>query len=198
LAEKARKAAVFASYIISWMMCYAELTILTIEDHIYFVRRRNRFMPVRRQMIASLDQNEAENLTGFMKAQLQLLYLHWRVPDEFHEGGHYTFEGEECMLVFLADLRKGQPFTWMAKYVFGGDPREYTFMVRAFTNHLYETFYHKISGNSMEYWIPHVHDFRRAIWNRLVRGCVTTIDYDEWNNAEETSHHYVQIPFENF
>ena len=103
------------------------------------------------------------------------------------------------MLLYLTDLRKGDPYTRLARYTYGGDPREFTYMTRAFTNHLYETFYHKISGNSMEYWIPYINEFRRAIWRRLVSGNVTTTEYDEFEAEErETTRHYVDVPFENF
>ena len=148
-----------------------------------------------RRTIAELEQNEARVMTGFTKDQLQRLLRCWRVPREFHMEGRYTFEAEECMLLYLTDIRKGEPYTELAKKTFGGDPREFTYMVRAFTNHLYETFYHRISGNSMAYWIPHINEFRHAIWRRFVSGHVSTTEYDEFEDEErETTRHHVDIP----
>lgn len=36
------------------------------------------------------------------------------------------------------------------------------------TNHLFSTFYHRISGNSIEFWAPKVADFREAIWQVVI------------------------------
>lgn len=58
--------------------------------------------------------------------------------------------------------------------VFGGDPRRLSDMIRAMTDHLYTTFYHKITGNSMAMWCTesNVTRFCQAIWNRLQQGDV--------------------------
>ena len=60
----------------------------------------------------------------------------------------------------------------MAEHVFGGDPRHFTHYVRAFQDHLYHTFYHKISGDSMRQWVPYLNDFCFAIWDKLQDGLV--------------------------
>ena len=53
---------------------------------------------------------------------------------------------------------------------FGGDTRRFTYSIRMLTSHLYDTFYHKISGESLQMWIPHIQNFRYAIWDKLRRG----------------------------
>jgi hypothetical protein len=60
----------------------------------------------------------------------------------------------------------------MASDVFGGDPRRLSYMTRAITDHLYNTFYHKISGDSMHQWVPFVDNFRTAIWDQILSGLV--------------------------
>ena len=36
--------------------------------------------------------------------------------------------------------------------------------------YLYNTFYHKITGDSMRMWLPQIDDFRLAIWLKLNEG----------------------------
>jgi hypothetical protein len=99
--------------------------------------------------------------------------------------GARSFRCEEMMLIFLHYIRTGMPFTTMARTTFGGDPRRYSYYIKATTNHLYDTFYHKISGDSMRQWLPFIDDFRSAIWQQLLSGIVnerrangSEIDYE--------------------
>lgn len=55
----------------------------------------------------------------------------------------------------------------MSKHIFGGDPRRFTYLIRLMTDHIYNNFYHKISGDSMWQWIPYIQDFRYAIWYHI-------------------------------
>jgi len=124
--------------------------------------------PVFRTINSLLTNRRAEELTGFNLAQLRKLKIHWRIPDRFvPEGRRTRFDGEESMIVFLYWMRHGHTFLHMSSYVFGGDPRQFTYMMRCMIKHLYGQFYHKISGDSMRYWIPFVGSFRRAIYERL-------------------------------
>lgn len=60
------------------------------------------------------------------------------------------------------------PFTDMARHTFGGDPRYLSVI-----DHLYNTFYHKISGTSFEQWIPiQVQDCRQLIHDVLEDGAI--------------------------
>ena len=58
-------------------------------------------------------------------------------------------------------------FLDMASMLFGGNPRDMTYIVRCAITHLHDTFYNKISGDSMRYWVDYIDDFRTAIYNRL-------------------------------
>jgi hypothetical protein len=42
----------------------------------------------------------------------------------------------------------------MARFIFGGDPRRLSEANILFINHGYNTFFNKISGTSMEQWLP--------------------------------------------
>jgi hypothetical protein len=81
----------------------------------------------------------------------------------------------------------------MADTIFGGDPRKFTFYIRAILDHIYNNFYHKISGDSMSQWTDDIDDFCHAIHNKLLDGIVrethpdgTVIDFE------------VYIPYETF
>jgi hypothetical protein len=71
--EQVQLLGIFINELLVWMQCYGELTMLTIEDHVYVIQCQSRFEPKTRQTIASLEQNEARDLTGFTKEQLQML-----------------------------------------------------------------------------------------------------------------------------
>lgn len=80
----------------------------------------------------------------------------------------------------LYHMIKGTPFTEMARHTCGGDPREFSKMYCLMIDHLYLTFYNKISGTSMEQWIPiHLNRCRSLIYNALSDGALEETDY--WN-----------------
>jgi DDE superfamily endonuclease len=122
--------------------------------------------PARNTTIDELSDQQAEDLTGFNKAQLHLLVVAWRLPEILRPppGQRRTFfPREEALIKFLNWLRHGHTFIHMAAYVFGGDPRIYTFIMRCMVSHLYTTFYHKVSGDSLRMWMPYLDVFRGAI-----------------------------------
>jgi hypothetical protein len=47
-------------------------------------------------------------------------------------------------LIYLFHVIKGTPFTEMAKFLFGGDPRRLSEAKTLFINYAYSTFYNKI------------------------------------------------------
>ena len=120
------------------------------------------------------NDNESESMFGFKIQELRLLHRHWRIPRRMRQD-NAVFTGEEAMLIYLFHIRSGMPYIHMTR-VFGGDPRRMTYYVRSIVNHLYHFFYHKISGDSMQQWIPFITDFRRAIWNKLLNGIVSQRD----------------------
>jgi hypothetical protein len=110
-------------------------------------------------------------MCGFKNVELQQLLLHWRVPLRMSLSTH-SFHGEESMPIFLHCMRTGTPVTQMASSTFGGDSRTFSHSIRAMTNHLHETFHHKISGDSMRQWVPSINDFRTATWDQLFAGLI--------------------------
>jgi hypothetical protein len=95
---------------ISWIACYIELLYLELEDQLYFVHRRRRFVANCNRSIDDMaDDNVSDNLFGFKVIELRLLMLHWRIPRRMvvSECG---FLGEEALLIFLHYIRTGTPF----------------------------------------------------------------------------------------
>ena len=66
----------------------------------------------------------------------------WRCPLIFMATDRHVFTGEECFLIFLHHMKKGVPFTDMARHPFGGDPRRYSSMFDLMVDHLYFTSYY--------------------------------------------------------
>ena len=66
-------------------------------------------------------------------------------------------------LIYLYHAIKGSPFTEMARFVFGGDPHRLSEANTLFINHGYNTFFNKISGTSLEQWMPRDLDLCREL-----------------------------------
>ena len=60
----------FVIEVMAWLMCYAEMLVLTIKDHLYFERYQNRFSNPRNQCIAHLSDADVEDMTGFSNQHL--------------------------------------------------------------------------------------------------------------------------------
>ena len=66
----------------------------------------------------------------------------------------------------------------MSEDYFGGDPRRFTYSMGHIDKKIYQTIYHKISGNSMRQWVDKILEFYYVIWDKLRNGAT----------VEETSH----------
>ncbi len=141
------------------------------ETNLLFLWRHQLYplinLPPRNRSINELSEDKAKELTMFTKDQLHLLLRHWRIPDLIVTGPCYQFTGEEVLIVCLARIASGDPWTWLIDGFFGGDPRRWTYAFRWFINHLFVLFYHKILGRSMEIWIPQINNFKQMIVGHL-------------------------------
>ena len=156
---------------LEWLGCYLTFISWDISERIHFTHHRQEFeTPTLRTIGCIQNNNQSEFLFGFRIHELHLLLSHLRIPHEMREDRH-GFTGEEAMLVYFHYIRTGTPFTRMAS-IFGGDPRRYTYYTRAITKHIYNHFYHKISGDSMQQWLPFIGDFRQAIHDKLMDGII--------------------------
>jgi hypothetical protein len=181
---------------VSWIMCYGHILLLNVCDILYYPAGSRstvgRFDLLHNNSIDYLEDHDADSFTGFNKEQLRRLFIAWRVPDHFIDPGNGSrFTGQEAMIYYLTNLRQGEPYTTMTQK-FGGDPRWFTKTIRLMVDHLYYTFYHKITGDSMRQWPPRIEAFRRAIWEKLVGGETVEIREGVRNIVP------VSVPFENF
>jgi hypothetical protein len=155
-----------------YLFCSYEVDLLVEEEtNLLFLRRNDLFplvnAPPRNRSIDDLSEETAKQLTRFMKDQLRILLLHWRIPNDIVTGPRYQFTGEEVVIVCLARIATGDPWTRLIDGFFGGDPRRWRYAFRLFINHLFVMFYHKISGRSMEIWLPEINSFKQLIIDRL-------------------------------
>ena len=165
--------------LVRWTKAHGEVALLYAEDLAIFIRRRHRFTPCRSRRIDDVLHQDCYTWFGYYPHNLSRLYLHLRVPETFVvTATGKIYMGEECFLVYLYHLTKGTPFTEMARFIFGGDPRRLSEMNRLFINHLYFTFYNKISGDSMSHWIPRsLHACRRLIYDALSSDAIEEVEY---------------------
>ena len=75
---------------------------------------------------------------------------------------------------------KGTPFTEMALFAFGGKPRRLSEMNAIFISYCYYTFYNKISGCSLDQWIPNwLHMCRQLICDALSSDAIKEVEFHE-------------------
>jgi hypothetical protein len=149
-----------------FQFCSYKIDVLVDEEtDLLFLRRYQLFplvhSPPRNRSIDEISEEKAKELTRFTKEQLRLLLLHWRMPDVIVTGPRYQFTGEEVLLICLSKIATGDPWTRLIDGFFGGDPRRWSYAFRWFINHLFVLFYHKISGRSMEIWLPEINNLNR-------------------------------------
>jgi len=83
------------------------------ETSILYIRQHQLFpiedTPVRNRSIDKISETTAKELTQFNKEQLQVLLLHWRIPERDITGYQHVFSGDEILLVPLARIAPGDP-----------------------------------------------------------------------------------------
>ena len=136
-------------------------------------------------------------MTGLSVSQLILLHKHLRIPNIVRdEISRHSYSGRVSFLHYITYNRLGLTKLQLSLYHFGGDPRRFTYTIRAIGHFLYETFYHKISGDSMRQWLPHLDSFRDAIWRKIISG--GTIETSFENNQPQETYVGIEIPFDSF
>jgi hypothetical protein len=127
-----------------------------------FTQRKNR----------SINEVSVSNCylwTCFTRQQLYILLLHLRIPAVVRppvSGGRRSFSGEEVLIISMTKISLGLSFITMESF-FGGNPREYSSVFHWFVNHIFCSFYNKISGSSLELWVDQFDEFRHIICDRI-------------------------------
>ena len=179
--------------LLTWIRSYSELALLWAADLSAYICRPNCFHPIRRRRLSDISRDDCYNFFGLGPHDLARLFRAWRIPDLFRSPYRNVFQGEECFIIFLYYITKGVPFTEMARHTFGGDPRYFSQMFDEMVNHLYFTFYNKISGNSLDQWIPqYVDRCRRLIHDALSSSALFETTYVDGEAVNEAwiLHHF--------
>ena len=184
---------VFVSEGYCYLMDYCQIAYYPSSNRISRQGDGSRYPPISRTTIEELGENEYREITGFSKTQLQLLFLHLRIPDTIRDViSNRVFTGSESFLYYMVYNRLGVTKLQMSLFYFGGDPRRFSYSIRCIGEYIYRKFYHQISGNSMKQWVSNIHDFRSCIWTKITGG----VTIETTRNAESLV--TLQIPFDTF
>ena len=144
-----------------------------------------------------LGENECRSMTGLSMLYLTLLLIHLRIPGYLRDyRSQRLLHGQVSFLHYMTYNRLGLTMLQLSLYHFEGDPRRFTYAIRAVSKHIHNKFYHKISGQSLRQWIPYIHQFREAIWKNIDSG--GTLETTTRNNDSTSSLVYIDISFETF
>ena len=89
---------------------------------------------------------------------------HYRLPTEdLILPCRNRFKTETIFIVSLTKIATGVPWVGLIRHWFGGNPDHWCYAFAWFIDHLFVTFFHKISGGSMNQWMGNIHDFRKTI-----------------------------------
>ena len=136
------------------------------------------FPPPTNRRINNITNEWARTNTRFTKDELRQLILHLRIPLNFRLERRHILAGETVLLISLVYMAHATPF-YLLDIKIGGNPREFGNFFKLFCDHLYTTFYHRISGDSLRSYVHRIDDYRYAIWKRLVEGPMRMeINYD--------------------
>ena len=130
-----------------------------------------------------------------------LLMAHLRIPDTFTHTNRAVYTGEECFVVWRYHITKGAPFTEMAHFAFGGDPRHLSEMNNLFNFYANNAFYNKISGTSLDQWLPNKLDLCcKPILSSVASGAIEEIEFEDGQviNRQWITHHLDFDPFHVF
>jgi len=95
--------------------------------------------------------------------------------------------------VWLYHMTKVVPFTEMAHFVFGGNPRRLSKMNDLFISYAYNTFDNKILGTSLDQWLPDKLDLcRELIFSSVADGAIKEIEFEDGQviDRQWIKHHF--------
>ena len=154
------------------------------------------FPPPTNRRNSDITDEWARTNTRFTKDELRLLLLHLRIPIKFRTKFGHVLSGETVLLISLVYMAHATPF-YLLSEKFAGNPREFGSFFKLFCDHLYTTFYHRISGDSLRSYVHRIDDYRYAIWKRLVEGPANMeITYD--SDLRSPIYRLVWLPFHQF
>jgi hypothetical protein len=167
-------------FVLRWIQSHGEIALLYAEDLTVVICRRRWFGPACCRRIDDVPIQDCYFWFGHSPHNLHRLHRQLSVPESFVTPSRKVNGGEEGFLVYLYHLTKGTPFTKMARFIFGGDPCRLSEMNSTFINYGYYQFYKKISGTSMDQWIPGSnHTCRQLIYNALSSDSIEEVEFGD-------------------
>ena len=150
--------------------------------------------------IDDLEPDFAQRMTRFTKPELCQLLIHLRLPTKIVlPRKRYAFTGEELLIVCLSRIATGDPWCRLIPSNFGGGLSRWSDGFEWFINYLFETFYHKITGNSMKMWVAEMDEFRRVIHKKVTK---IPCEIETWASTGEIDAQLglqlIDIPFDQF
>ena len=91
-----------------------------------------RFLPKKNRSFAGILDSDMSVWFSLTRDEIHKLYRHWRMPASFTHANCQRSTGEEVFIVSMYHLLKGETYTSMDRGVFGGDPRQFSYMFKAF------------------------------------------------------------------
>ena len=166
---------------IRWVLAHDEIALLCAEDLFIYVRKRHQFHLVNNRRFANISEQDCYRWFSQDHENMCLLVAHLRVPDTFvHPTNGAVYTGEECFVVWLYHMTKGAPFTEMARFVFGGDPHRLSDMNNLFISYAYNAYYNKISGTSLDQWLPNKLNLcHELILSSVASGAIEEIEFED-------------------
>ena len=81
--------------------------------------------------------------------------------------------------------------------ILGGDSTVWGYIFAAVIDHLYSTFYHKITGDSLRQWCSqeNIDYFRQVIWNK---SSYSPCQFERFLNGDTNSFDVLNVPYESF
>ena len=148
--------------------------------------------------IQELDESWCYQHTRFTKSEISRLHRLWHIPDIFRiERRRNVAPGETVMIVSLTYLALGEPWYRLIPNYFGGDPREWGSFFKLFINHLYQKFYHRISGDSLRWFMRRQHLYRRSLWEQITNVERMTEVFNVEQDSVTITSTRLAYPFEN-
>ena len=151
--------------------------------------------PMNRTIDSINKDVDAYHLTRFNKKQLQLLFIHLRIPPRFtvHETHH--FSGEFALILSLTYLASAENLKSLT-YKFGGNHDFWGLVFKEFIEHVYSTFYNKITGDSLNFYSEkNYRDFASLVYDCVV---FSNKEVSEYNNNERDEMIELEIKKEEF
>ena len=183
-------------------MCYVLLMrAITVHDIIEAdaTDRQNGFSRIMKfgdyPTIHSFSENYILMKTRFSREQLAILYVRLRIPALVETKDRHYWPGELVLLVSLYKLATSETWYNISMEFTGKYNPLFIDMFHWFIDHIYTTFYHKISGDSLKQWVDHeskVDALRYAIWNKMH---ISPNEIERCLDGTLTRFHVIRTPF---